>query len=162
MNRHDIQLLLYTMKRKWGVRAAFYKVAVGKPDLESGGKAITRIKYTINRLVSSTVKTIRKFEYDIGYLAANKNFTYGGFFESGDRLAVISDELSRQGIEEITMKDYFIINDQRFDIGRVEQMDGDVGYLLHLKRTKEREPQAIHERFVWDRITPTQTIGATI
>lgn len=157
IKRHDTRLILYSLQRKWGTRADYYKVTIGTPNLDTGSKGITRIKYPLRALITTTAKFIRKFEYDIGYLAANKNFTYGGFFEPGDRLALIGPELP-SGVR-IEQRDYFAIDDKRYDIQRLEPLDGDVGYLLHLRHTKENKPYLIHERFVWSRITPVQEIS---
>lgn len=159
VKRLDVKLILYSMRQKWGVDADFYKVSVGAPNYETGNKNVSTVKYPIRKMITAKASFARKFEYDIGYLAANKNFTYGGFYEPGDRLAVISDE----GIPApIQQRDYFIIGGQRFDIERIDSLDWNAGYILHLRATKKNKRYAQIEKYVWNRVSITQDISSEI
>lgn len=163
IKQHEGRLILFTLRRKWGIPADFYKISVAPTDndFEAGKKGISRTKYTIPAFVTCQVSLIRKFEYDIGYLAANKNFTYGGFFEQGDRLAVLDATYLPDNLT-IEQKDYFIFDNQRYDVQRIEALDHRIGWLLHLRVTKENKRYAIVDRYVYSHLDLEQDINETL
>jgi hypothetical protein len=159
--RHDVALLLYMLRRKWGTPAALHKVSVGTPDFVSGDKSVSRVAYDIPLFVTSTVQTTRKFEYDIGYLAANKNFTYGGFYEQGDRLGFIAAE-DVPGVDDVSQSDYMVIGGHRYNMHRIISLDNNIGWYLHLKRIVGQKKYAVTNINVWQRITFTEDIDAEL
>lgn len=155
--RHDVSLILYALKRKWGTPADFYKTSVGSPNFVSGSRSVSRVKYPISELITSRVTTARKFEYDIGYLAANKNFTYGGFYEPGDRLALVDgDDIFDAG--SISHEDYFIINGDRYNPIKVIELDLMSGWLVQLRRIVGQKRYAIIDVSIFQRITIEEDI----
>lgn len=161
IQRHDVTLILYALQRKWGTPADLYKVSVGSPDFVSGGKGVSRTLHHIPLFVTSSVTSTRKFEYDIGYLAANKNFTYGGFYEPGDRLGFIAAS-DVPSLIEITQEDYMIINGQRYNMQRIVELDFREGWYLHLRRIKNQKRYAIHEKYLWSRVSIDQDSGGEL
>lgn len=161
IKQQEGRLILYSLRQKWGTPADFYKVTVSptENDIESGKAGVARTKYLIPYFITCQVSLIRKFEYDIGYLAANKNFTYGGFFEPGDRLAVLDAEFYSGTIEQ---KDYFVHDNKRYDIIRNEVFDHEVGWMLHLRATKNNKRYAILNEYVYSHLTIEQVINATL
>ncbi len=159
IRQQEGRLILYALRQKWGVPADFYKMSVAPTanSIETGNKGVTRTKTHIPNLMTTSVDFIRKFEYDIGFLAANKNFTYGGFFEPGDRLAVLDGAYLAEGMD-IDQKDYFVYGGRRYDIQRIEVFDHQVGWMLHLRHTKENKRYAIFEGYVYSHVTVEQTV----
>lgn len=156
VKRREMRLMLYSLERKWGVPADLYKITVGTPNFETGGKATTLAKYHIPKFITHGVQFDQKFEYDLSFLAANKNFTYGGVYQPGDRFAIVNSE-SLNGVV-LDMKDYFVYGGLRYAIQRLQQIDYKVGWFVHLRHTPGTTPNQVHERAVWSRVTSTQDI----
>jgi hypothetical protein len=116
---------------------------------------VSRTMYNV-QMITFTVSESRKFEYDLGYLAANKNFTYGGFYEPGDRFAII--DLSRNPDLSIDMKDYIVYDEDRYDMQRIEPLDTINGWLLHIRKTKDNKRYAIHETYIYDHLDISEEI----
>lgn len=163
IRQQEGRLILYALRQKWGVPADFYKVSINQTinTIESGKKGVTREVYHISSFLTSAVDLIKKFEYDIGFLAANKNFTYGGFYEPGDRLCVLDGSLVPEGLT-VEQEDYFIHDRKRYDIQRVEAFDHQVGWILHLRATKNIKQYAIVHEYVYNHLTIEQDINETL
>lgn len=161
IKRREVRLLLYTLERKWGVPADLYKVVVGTPNYETGNTATTKTKYHVPKLVTHETKFDQKFEYDLSYLAANKNFTYGGVYIPGDRLAILNSKYLPSTFQ-LSVEDHLIYGGKRYAIQRFEELDAKAGWLLHLRHTTGTKPVQTHERAVWSRVSPSQDIESTL
>jgi hypothetical protein len=72
-----IRRLLYAFKRQWGTEFDYVQILESTADDRTGSRTIKR---EVVRLpaIKLPLSQLRKFIQDIGYLAADKNFTYGG------------------------------------------------------------------------------------
>jgi hypothetical protein len=71
-----LRRLLYTFKRQWGAEFDYIQIIRSEVDDRTGRRQIDRNVLHF-RGVLLPLNQLRKFIQDIGYLAANKNFTYG-------------------------------------------------------------------------------------
>lgn len=71
-----LRRLLYSLKRQWGRELSYVQILDSTTDYGTGSRRIDRRVHTL-QVVVLPIHTVRKFIQDIGYLAANKNFTYG-------------------------------------------------------------------------------------
>lgn len=156
VKRRETLLLLYSLERKWGVSADLYKVGLVAPNLELGRTGEQATKYPFTKFITHGVTIELKFEYDIGYLAANKNFTYGGIFMPNDRLAIIRNIFN---LKSIDMKDYIIYDGKKYAMQTVVDLDYHTGWILHLRHTPGSKAYQQHDRTVWSRVTATQDIA---
>lgn len=144
VKRRAVRRILYTFRRIHGVPADLYKVTITDPNYETGRLGVSRTKVSLPQVITGSVELMKKFEYDLGYVKANSNFTYGATFEVGDRIAII-DGIYLQGYE-IQQKDYVVYDTKRYDMVKIHKMDGEVGYILHLRVTKGQKTNQILER----------------
>ena len=77
MERQMIRRLLYAFKRQWGATFDYIQILDSTVDDRTGLRQIKRKAVSVPGIMLPT-NQLRKFIQDIGYLAANKNFTYGG------------------------------------------------------------------------------------
>lgn len=159
IKRRETLLVLYGLERKYGVLADYYKITVGEPNLELGDSGISKVKYKVPKLITSTVTIHPKFDYDISFLAANKNFTYGGIYEPNDRVAILRNTI---GLTNVDLKDWIIFDDTRYGIERVVMLDYKLGWILHLRHTPGIKPYQIHNRVIWSRVTLSQDAEGTL
>jgi len=142
MIRRQLRRKLYTLRRRFGIPIDHYSVTVGTPDYELGTSDATVVKTNFPLAITMSVTSKRDFEYDLGYVKANSNFVYGGFFEVGDRLVIVETDIT------IEQRDYFIIEGKRYSIQTLGKIDHNVGYVFHLRMTKGVLPNQIIEKSV--------------
>lgn len=71
-----IRRLLYALKRQWGGTLDYVQIQLSQVNDDTGARDITKQVFCLPVIVLPK-KIARKFIQDIGYLAADKNFTYG-------------------------------------------------------------------------------------
>lgn len=157
VKRRAVRRILYTFRRIYGVPADLYKVTVANPDYETGRPGVSRTKVSLPQVITGSVELMKKFEYDLGYVKANSNFTYGATFEIGDRIAII-DGTYLQGYN-IQQKDYLVYDTTRYDMVKIHKMDGEVGYILHLRVTQAQQTNQILERKVISQLPTTDEVS---
>lgn len=86
----QIRHIIYALKRAYGVRVIVLKPDdAGTYNLKTGQVLRTYTERIVRKCIVLTGREVRKFVYDLSYIAANKNFTYGGFFDINERLMII-------------------------------------------------------------------------
>ena len=108
--------IIYALKREYGIPMDLKYVGDADTyNLENG--TITRGLFTqhIKRAVILPQKLKTDFVYDLSYIAANKNFTYGGEFQAGTRSIFIdAHDLPKDFI--ITNEMYLTCYNRRYEI----------------------------------------------
>lgn len=151
IRRREIHRIFYALERKLGVEASLYKVTSQSPNFETGRLNVTTSVMRIPRFITCSMEEAHKFEYDLGYLAANKNFTYGGLYEPGDRLGLFSGRNLPEGFR-VEMSDYIVWDGQKYDIVRIQTYDHSAGFALQLRATKGQRAYQSHDRAVYERL----------
>jgi hypothetical protein len=138
MTRHrEIKKIIYKLKRQWGTPARIYRESVAV-DVDTGVETPTTAAVkTINRAILLPRKIRTEFSYDLSYIAANKNFTYGGFYATTDRLVLI--DAVDLGDYVIAKQDYIDINNKRHVIADLDDYDEGpdvIAYMLKVSSVK--------------------------
>jgi hypothetical protein len=131
MNKTAIKQAVYMLKKEYSVRFK-YRVWTSVPDMSKGVISNTINIYNIVGLkVPTRVKTT--FFYDVGYLRANSNFTYGGHNETPKTSLIILDNdvplnckcMLDKSVGDLTdLNRDIIIGSVRYDISEVEDYQG--------------------------------------
>lgn len=142
-NHREIQRIIYNLKRQWGTPMTLKReIARLNPDTGVETPTVTAT-VTLNRGILLPRKMITDFSYDLSYIAANKNFTYGGFYGKTTRLILID---SRDlGFYVIAKGDYIIINSKRYVINDLDEYDHGaniIAYMLGVTHV-EADPDAV-------------------
>jgi hypothetical protein len=93
--------------------------------------AVVDATVSINRAILLPRKISTNFAYDLSFIAANKNFTYGGFFGKTQRVILI--DARDLGTYIIAKQDYITVNGRKMVINDLDDYDegGDViAYML--------------------------------
>lgn len=111
---------IYRMKRQYGEPLTVIHFEGTTTDLDSGLIVKNTLNYSVQRAVVFPKDDRIKFEYDMSFIAVNKNFTYGGQFVTGVVVAMldqddlgpafvpaISDEVAFRGQQYVIEKLYF-------------------------------------------------------
>lgn len=80
---------IYALLRQWGTAITVCRTTGDNFDTVTGAITNNLIKVAIRRAAVLSGESIRTFSYDLSFIAANKNFTLGGFYDDQTRLFVI-------------------------------------------------------------------------
>jgi hypothetical protein len=130
-NVQHLRDILYQLKQDYGFAATLIKVSHEQTDSVTGQRSVTRSVVRIPKVVDLPSDTTRKFWYDMAFMKANTNFTYGAEQDVKSKQIIIDKrDLRRQEIKET---DYISIRHERFSIKKVYDLEHGLGYLLDLQ-----------------------------
>lgn len=123
-----IRKLLYTLKKNFGFPITFYTITGETLDYETGKKTPTTIYKEVKKVIVLPGDLQRKFEYDLTFVAANRNFTYGGFYDTATRRIIVD----AQDLDDfkIEMGSYYIWDEKRWEVARVFDLEYKTAYLI--------------------------------
>ena len=133
----QISQIIYRLKRNYGLPAVL-RVHSNVINIETGAISDTPTDYSIARMVLLPQKSRRDFAYDLSYIAANKNFTYGGLFDASQRTVIIDAKDLPAGVRP-TQDMTIVFNNRPWEIAKVDRAEFDRGYLLTVKEVSSVE-----------------------
>lgn len=127
-NLRQIKNILYQLKKDWGI-AMDLRNQTSVVDRKTGMTQKSYVGISVRRGILLPVKLTPSFVYDLSFIAANKNFTYGGLFGAGSRVVIVdgSDVPSTFTVKEDTQ---LIIAKAVYVVKNVEILVNKLGYLL--------------------------------
>jgi len=89
LNYRQLRVLLYRLKRIWGQPVTVRRPNANTHNVQTG--VITRAydEYEVKRAIVMPVTEARKFKYGLTFIAANKNFSYGAYYDQQSRFIII-------------------------------------------------------------------------
>lgn len=131
-----IQSVVRTLKRRLGEQVILVNQnAAGTPDYTTGVRTgRTESSKTIRKAIVQQARNGRKFSYDLSYIAANKNFTYGGFYDSSTRTVLIDNK--DLGVFVIDLDTTVTYNSKQYEVKEVAEYEGNVATLLTIVKTE--------------------------
>ena len=131
MTKHrEIQRIIYNLKRQWGTAMTLRRETISL-DVDTGVETPTvTATVTISRGILLPRKMITDFSYDLSYIAANKNFTYGGFYGKTTRLILIDSK--DLGTYTIAKQDYVVINSKRYIVNELDEYDHNTNVIAYM------------------------------
>lgn len=156
-----LRRLLYDLKRKFGYEGAIYRTTPGSTDLESGDKSVTRVKYSIDRVVVLPFRAESLGFYGSALLKAGREFSYGGFQDQDLKHVLIDGQDLPAGFE-IRQDDSFVYQHKKFEIVKVEALEQELGYQLLVNHLRGSIPNEVHEVSIYQTLRITQTVGEEV
>jgi hypothetical protein len=135
---------LYALKREYGFPAAFYRVTPGTTNLETGDKAVTRIKYTIDNVVVLPMKADTMGFYAAALLKAAREFSYGGFQDQDSKFMIIDGDDLPCGFVP-NQQDSIIYEHRKYEIVTLQEIEDQVGYYIVAKYLRGEPVNEVHE-----------------
>lgn len=105
-------------------------------------KSSAEIVIPLRKAIVFPGRLIRDFVYDLAYIAANKNFTSGAYFDH-EELWLLLDHRDLGGLSP-QVEDYIIKDNYRYDIKEVNNYEEFAAYLCKIKKIKGG-PRIIHK-----------------
>lgn len=123
----NIDGLLYELKKQFGVGIDYVQILESNVDDVSGERDIRRVTYCLPAILLPEDRAA-KFIQDIGYLAANKNFTYGALNDFNSTKLLVAKEDIPEGLQ-ISLQGYVNKGPRRYEKVSFESLL-DAAYLL--------------------------------
>jgi len=161
MNRANrfIEDSIYTLKRNFGQPVDLYIRGTATQDAETGDVTFTETKWKIKKAPVLTADLLRKFQYDLSFIAANKNFTYGGFYDKTQR-GIIVDARDLPTDYAQSLDDSFIVDHRRYAIKNIEQFEQGRSFIFIVEELKG---QRVNETFdTIDHLAPVEELESTV
>lgn len=144
-NSKVLSRLLYSLKRQWGKEFDYVQILSSDLDDRTGSREIRRDVFHIKAVLLPQA-TVRKFIQDIGYLAADKNFTYGGLSDFNRLTLLIDINDLPQGFD-INLNGYVNYAHKRFERVKFDNLF-EVAFLLTSQGIEGANPYATVSRRV--------------
>lgn len=123
-----IRRVIKSLKKRYPMSVVFRRIWASDFDATTGTKTQNVQSWTIERAVVSPDTGVRDFAYDLAFIAANKNFTYGATFDESTRSLILdADDLPSDFVP--TVNDYVLIDFQVYQVKQADIYDG-AAYLI--------------------------------
>lgn len=135
-NLRQIKVIIYRLKRNFGLPLDFINRGAITHNVTTG--AITTPADTtisVKRAIILPTRLIRDFAYDLSYIAANKNFTYGGFFDISSRVIIIDAKDLPSGFEP-SQNDHVVFEGKKHEIKEIHEAEQNTAFLMVTKELK--------------------------
>lgn len=131
---HRHKRTLKRLKRRFGVKIILVDVVVGEVDLNTGTRSSTETETVIKKCPVMPATKKSNFVYDIAFLAANKNFTEGGYFDEINVEVIIDADDLPEGYT-FSKLNYVKINGVKYEYVTHQDFMVGLGYIMKLKGT---------------------------
>lgn len=145
MNRtalYTFRRVLYSLKRAYPGSVVIHRRASSTPNFETGRQVVDIDSWLVDRAIVLPNSMHREFSYDLAFIAAAKNFTYGGMFDTGIR-RVIVDVVDMPSGWKPHKDDYIVYDSIRYEIREIDVFENQSGWLFTLKSLTEQTPQTV-------------------
>jgi len=121
---------IYKLKRRFGTSATFVRVEeTGATDFATGEVADNYLEEkTVHNVIFLPYALSRNFSYDLSYIAANKNFTYGGLYDTSVS-TIICDKRDLKGFD-LTLDSYVRVDCKRHEVKKIQEAYQDNSILI--------------------------------
>lgn len=124
-----VKQTLYHLKRDYPHPLSIYRVTSNEINLDTGIKSKTFRKIFINQAILLPSILSRKYLTSKG-----SDSSYGGYYDVATRLIVVDLEDVPDDFQ-ITVDDYVVTDQKRYEIKNVETLEHNQGILLTVKET---------------------------
>lgn len=131
------------------------------PNLKTGTAVQKTKMIEVRRAAILPGRHKRDFDYDLSFIAANKNFTYGGFFDKIDVVIIVDNaDLKDQTNKpaKLSNNDKVLHLGQEHEIVEITETQDSKSQILALKRTEN----AANADLISSTIHLNQTVSAVI
>lgn len=120
--------ILYRLKRNFGQSAIFHIPTENEYNITTGQTTRSYTDLTVRRVIVLPQDMKRLFAYDLAFIASNKNFTYGGFYDKFTRNMII-DKKDLKG-NELELNWECTFKNKRYIIKSFTETENSAGYLI--------------------------------
>jgi len=148
-DKRERRSAIYDLKRRSGEPLDWYTNQGSSFDTVTGKTEYSWKVIKVRKAIVLPNQMDRAFKFSLSYLAANKNFIYGGEFDKS-LIQVIIDlrDLPRDfQNREVNQSDKICLNGKVYQIRSIEIFDGLIFY-VEMRHVVGQQPDAIYNEFV--------------
>lgn len=119
--------IVYSLRKQYGSSLRYIELLSSDVNRTTGRRTIVKKTHDID-VVHLPAMLMRKFIQDIGFLAANKNFTYGGLNDFNS-VGFLFEDLCF----DPNLNGYIVWQEQRYEKTSIENFNNGEAYLLMCK-----------------------------
>ena len=131
-NLREISKIIYRLKRNYGLGMTIWHPDTITQDILTGEVVRSYTTQYVRRGVMLPSRLVRDFVYDLAYIAAAKNFTYGAYFDPTRRFVLIDAKDLTSGFE-FTPQDYIAFQNEWYNIIEVHEAENRKAWMLIVK-----------------------------
>jgi len=139
-----IKRIIYRLKRRYGSPINICWRTSSTVDRATGQKTVTKRGLRVERIIVLPSVIHREFSYDLAYIAAAKNFTYGGFFDTSERRFIV-DTRDLPTDFEIKVGYWFVYDGKRYDVKQVERFEENRAFFITGKQSEANDLENVIE-----------------
>jgi len=149
-----IKNVIRSLKRNYGMPITFYKYITATENIETGVVDTVLKIIPVRRAIILQSRWQADFVYDLSYIAANNNMTYGGLFDRTQRRIIIDALDLPDGVLPISNSDFCVIEDRWYVVKESFEFEHRHAFLFLIKAIGGQEiPTKITKQFdVTDKI----------
>jgi hypothetical protein len=118
----EMRRAIYALKRKFPQSVVLCRTTGTSTDVSTGRQTETLVKSTIKRAVFLPARALRDFAYDLSFIAANKNFTYGGLYDHTKRVVLIDRrDVDSSFVVDLNM--HVIFDGRRYEVKELREYE---------------------------------------
>jgi hypothetical protein len=148
--------VLYQLKRDYGFPIDIYQKTETKVDFITGRKLTERKKYHIHKAIVLPTVLIRKYSQIL--YREQKDMKYGGYYDVSARMVII-DRRDLPKTVVLTIDDYALYDQGRYEFKSVDELEHRQGYVLMIQETKGTLPREVLTASVSQLLSLSQVVG---
>lgn len=121
--------ILYRLKRNFGQSVIFHIPIQNEYDITTGQIEREYKDVPVRRAIVLPETMKRLFAYDLAFIASNKNFTYGGFFDKQTRNIIVDKKDLKGNQLELNWECSF--KGKRYVIKSYTETEDGAGYIIN-------------------------------
>lgn len=146
-NLRQTRLIIYKLKRAYGVSVHILTNESMTQDLKTGIIDRQEELIVVRRAIIITPKMSREFAYDLAFIAANKNFTYGGYFDTSKRIMII-DTKDVPSTYSPSLNDCCVYDGARWQFEELDKITGNTAHYILLRSITNQPTEDQHIKSV--------------
>lgn len=155
-----IRNLLYSLKSRYGHPIEYVYKITSSTDTRTGKVTITRDSFRINKAILLPTTAEANFSYDLTFIASNKNFTYGGIYDTNERRLILDgNDLPNQF--EPNVGHSIIFDGKRWDIKEAQKFQIGKGYYILARQVANIDLRNLIQRFAHTDLILSDTVEVT-
>ena len=120
-SKRFITNIIYRLKRRYGEVVDVLELTNSVLDTQTGEKTNTYDSVRVDRAIVLPSRINKEFVYDLSYIAASKDFTMGGLFDTTKR-KILFDKADLT-TWTLTNNQFLVTKDTRYEILEVHEFD---------------------------------------
>lgn len=134
---------LYMLKREYGAQIDIHQLISSETNVRTGQKEVVANVTRIRRAIVLPARVERVAQLGISKISANKEFAFGGTYDSASREFII-DRRDIPTLPELSADDWIVFNGRKYQVKTVEAFEYDTGWIITTKELVGASAGQVH------------------